>query len=191
MKSFKGTQTEKNLVTAFLGESQARNKYTFFAAKAREDGFQQIAAIFEETANQEKEHAKRLFGLLEGGEVTLTGQFHAGVVGTTAENLQAAADGEDYEWKTMYPGFAKTARDEGFSAVATIFESIAKAEKRHSERYLTLKANVVSGKVFKKDASVLWVCSNCGYIYEGTDAPKVCPACAHPQEYFQILADSF
>ena len=191
MKSFKGTQTEKNLVTAFVGESQARNKYTFFASKAREDGFQQIAAIFEETANQEKEHAKRLFKLLEGGEVTLTGSFHAGVVGTTAENLQAAADGEDYEWKTMYPGFAKTAKDEGFSAVATIFESIAKAEKRHSERYLALKANVVSGKVFKKDTSVLWVCSNCGYIYEGLEAPKMCPACAQPQEYFQILADSF
>lgn len=191
MKSFKGTQTEKNIVTAFVGESQARNKYTFFAAKAKEDGFQQIAAIFEETANQEKEHAKRLFKLLEGGEVTLTGQFHAGVVGTTAENLQAAAEGEDYEWKTMYPGFAKTAREEGFSAVATIFESIARAEKHHSERYLALKANVVAGKVFKKETTVLWVCSNCGYIYEGVEAPKVCPACTMPQEYFQILVDSY
>jgi rubrerythrin len=191
MKSLKGSQTEKNIVTAFLGESQARNKYTFFAAQAKEDGFFQIAAVFEETANQEKEHAKRLFKLLEGGEVTLTGQFHAGVVGTTAENLQAAADGEDYEWKEMYPGFAKVARDEGFTAVATIFESIAKAEKRHSQRYLTLKANVVSSKVFHKDTPVLWVCSNCGYIYEGTDAPKVCPACAHPQSYFQLLADSY
>ena len=191
MKSLKGTPTEKNIVTAFLGESQARNKYTFFASKAREDGFQQIAAIFEETANQEKEHGKRLFKLLEGGEVTLTGQFHAGVVGTTAENLQAAADGEDYEWKTMYPEFAKTAREEGFSALATIFESIAKAEKRHSQRYLTLKANVVSGKVFKKDSPVLWVCSNCGYIYEGIEPPKACPACAHPQAYFQVLVDSF
>jgi len=191
MKSFKGTQTEKNIVTAFVGESQARNKYTFFAAKAREDGFHQIAAIFEETASQEKEHAQRLFKLLEGGEVTLTGQFHAGKVGTTAENLQAAADGEDYEWKTMYPEFAKTARDEGFSAVATIFESIAKAEKRHSERYLALKANVVAGTVFHKDEPVLWVCSNCGYIFEGTDAPKMCPACAQPQAYFQVLVDSF
>ena len=191
MKSLKGTQTEKNIVTAFVGESQARNKYTFFAAKAREDGFQQIAAIFEETANQEKEHAQRLFKLLEGGDVTLTGSFHAGVVGTTAENLQAAADGEDYEWKTMYPEFAKTAREEGFSAVATIFESIAKSEKRHSQRYLTLKANVVAGKVFQKDTTVLWVCSNCGYIFEGTDAPKMCPACAVPQGYFQVLADSF
>ncbi len=191
MKSLKGTQTEKNIVTAFLGESQARNKYTFFAAKAREDGFVQIAAVFEETSNQEKEHAHRLFKLLEGGDVTLTGSFHAGVVGTTAENLQAAADGEDYEWKEMYPGFAKTARDEGFSAVATIFESIAKSEKRHSQRYLTLKANVVAGKVFKRDAPVLWVCSNCGYIYEGLDAPKLCPACTMPQGYFQVLADSF
>lgn len=191
MKSFKGTQTEKNLVTAFVGESQARNKYTFFAAKAREDGFHQIAAIFEETASQEKEHAQRLFKLLEGGEVTLTGAFHAGKVGTTAENLQAAADGEDYEWKTMYPEFAKTARDEGFSAVATIFESIAKAEKRHSERYLALKANVVSGTVFHRDEPVLWVCSNCGYIFEGSDAPKMCPACAQPQAYFQVLVDSF
>jgi rubrerythrin len=191
MKSLKGTQTEKNIVTAFVGESQARNKYTLFGAKAREDGFVQIAAVFEETSNQEKEHAGRLFKLLEGGEVTLTGPFHAGVVGTTAENLQAAADGEDYEWKEMYPGFAKIARDEGFSAVATIFESIAKAEKRHSQRYLTLKANVVAGKVFKKDTIVLWVCSNCGYLYEGTDAPKMCPACAMPQGYFQVLADSF
>ena len=191
MKSLKGTLTEKNIVTAFLGESQARNKYTFFAAQATEDGFLQIAAVFDETSNQEKEHAKRLFKLLEGGEVTLTGQFHAGVVGTTAENLQAAADGEDYEWKEMYPGFAKVARDEGFTAIATIFESIAKAEKRHSQRYLTLKANVLASKVFHKDAPVLWVCSNCGYIYEGTDAPKVCPACAHPQSYFQLLADSF
>jgi len=191
MKSLKGTQTEKNIVTAFVGESQARNKYTFFAAKAREEGYHQIAAIFEETASQEKEHAQRLFKLLEGGEVTLTGQFHAGVVGTTAENLQGAADGEDYEWKTMYPGFAKTARDEGFSALATIFESIAKAEKRHSERYLALKKNVVAGTVFHKDESVLWVCSNCGYIFEGTDAPKICPACTQPQAYFQVLVDSF
>ena len=191
MKSLKGTQTEKNIVTAFLGESQARNKYTFFAVKAREDGYQQIAAIFEETANQEKEHAHRLFKLLEGGDVNLTGDFHAGVVGTTAENLQAAADGENYEWETMYPTFAKTARDEGFSAVATIFESIAKSEKRHAKRYETLKANVTAGKVFKKDAPVLWVCSNCGYIYEGTEAPKLCPACTYPQAYFQVLADSY
>jgi len=191
MKSLKGSQTEKNIVTAFVGESQARNKYTFFAAKAKEDGFYQIAAIFEETANQEKEHAQRLFKLLEGGEVTLTGQFHAGVVGSTAENLQAAADGEDYEWKEMYPGFAKTAREEGFSAIATIFESIAKAEKRHAERYLALKANVVASKVFHKDEPVLWVCGNCGYIYEGTDAPKMRPACAQPQAYFQVLVESF
>ncbi len=191
MKSLKGTQTEKNIVAAFVGESQARNKYTFFAVKAREEGYQQIAAIFEETASQEKEHAQRLFKLLEGGDVTLTGQFHAGVVGTTAENLQAGADGEDYEWKEMYPGFAKVARDEGFSAVATIFESIAKSEKRHSARYLTLKANVVAGKVFKKDAPVLWVCSNCGYIFDGVEAPKMCPACAVPQAYFQVLVDSF
>lgn len=191
MKSVQGTQTEKNLVTAFVGESQARNKYTFFAVKAREDGFHQIAKIFEETASQEKEHAQRLFKLLEGGLVTLTGDFHAGKVGTTAENLQAAADGEDYEWKTMYPDFAKVARDEGFSAIATIFESIAKAEKRHSARYLTLKANVVKGEVFHKEKPVLWVCGNCGYIYEGTDAPKACPACAVPQGWFEILVDSF
>lgn len=191
MKSLKGTQTEKNIVAAFVGESQARTKYTAFAAKARDDGYQQIAAVFEETSNQEREHALRLFRLLEGGQVTLTGEFHAGVVGTTAENLQAAADGEDYEWTQMYPGFAKTARDEGFTAVATIFESIAKSEKRHSQRYLTLKANVLNGKVFKKDTPVLWVCSNCGYIYEGTEAPKICPACAMPQGYFQVLSDSF
>jgi rubrerythrin len=187
MKSLKGTQTEKNIVTAFAGESQARNKYTFFASQAKDDGFVQIAAVFEETSNQEKEHAKRLYKLLEGGEVTLTGEFHAGVVGTTAENLQAAAEGEDYEWKVMYPQFAKTAREEGFSAVATIFESIAKAEQHHSERYLTFRANVVEAKVFHKDEPVLWICSNCGYIYEGTDAPRVCPACAHPQAYFQVL----
>jgi len=191
MASLKGTQTEKNLLTAFAGESQARNRYTYFSSKARDEGYIQIAQIFEETANQEKEHAKRLFKFLEGGEVTISGAFPAGVIGTTSENLKGSAAGEHYECTEMYPGFAETARKEGFSAIATVFESIAVAEKQHEKRYLGLKSNVDSGKVFKKDKKVMWRCLNCGYILEAAEAPKACPACAHPQSYFEVLAENW
>ncbi|MBN2875414.1 MAG: rubrerythrin family protein [Spirochaetales bacterium] len=191
MKSVKGTQTEKNLMAAFAGESQARNRYTYFSSKARDEGFMQIAAIFEETASQEKEHAKRLFKLMEGGEITITGTFPAGPVGTTSENLLEAAGGENYEWQTMYPDFAKTARSEGFDSIATIFEAIAVAEKQHAKRYEELKANVDAGIVFKRDKPVVWRCLNCGYIVEAVEAPKACPACAHPQSYFEQLGENW
>jgi rubrerythrin len=191
MASLKGTKTEKNLLTAFAGESQARNRYTFFASAAKKEGFVQIAAIFTETAEQEKEHAKRLFKFLEGGELSIEAAFPAGVIGKTTDNLKAAADGEDYEWKEMYPDFAKIAKEEGFGAIAAVFENIAVAEKQHSKRYQALKANIDSGKVFKKDKSVFWRCLNCGYICEGAEAPKACPACAHPQEYFEVLAENW
>ncbi len=191
MKSLKGTQTEKNILTAFCGESQARNKYTYFASKAREEGFMQIAQIFTETADQEKEHAKRLFKFLEGGEVKIEATFPAGVIGTTSENLLEAEGGENYEWQTMYPGFAKVARDEGFSAIATVFEAIAVAEKQHAKRYRGLKANVDAGKVFKREKAQVWRCLNCGYIFEGEEAPKACPACAHPQSYFELLGENW
>lgn len=191
MATLKGTQTEKNLLTAFAGESQARNRYTYFASKARDEGYIQIAQIFEETANQEKEHAKRLFKFLEGGEVTISAAFPAGVIGTTSENLKEGAGGEHYEWSEMYPSFAETARKEGFSAIATVFESIAIAEKQHEKRYLGLKANVDNGKVFKKDKKMVWRCINCGYILEAEEAPKACPACAHPQSYFELLGENW
>jgi len=191
MKSVKGTKTEKNLMAAFAGESQARNRYTYFASKAKDEGFIQIAAVFEETANQEKEHAKRLFKLMEGGEITITGTFPAGPVGTTSENLKEAAGGENYEWKEMYPGFAKIAREEGLDAIAVIFESIARAEKQHAKRYEGLKANVDKGTVFKTEKESVWICRNCGYIAEGKEAPKACPACAHPQAYFELLEENW
>lgn len=191
MSSLKGTQTEKNLLTAFAGESQARNRYTYAAGQARKDGFVQIADVFEETANQEKEHAKRFFKFLEGGEVEITGAFPAGVIGTTAENLAAAADGEHYEHTEMYPGFAKVAREEGFVAVAAVFDAISVAEKQHEKRYRDLLANVEAEKVFKKDESVVWRCRNCGYLHEGTEAPQMCPACAHPQAHFELLGENW
>lgn len=191
MKSVKGTQTEKNLMAAFAGESQARNRYTYFVSKARDEGFMQVAAIFEETANQEKEHAKRLFKFMEGGEITITGTFPAGPVGTTTENLAEAAGGENYEWKEMYPGFAKTAKAEGFDAIATVFEAIAVAEKQHAKRYEALKANIDAGKVFKGAKAQVWQCRNCGYIMEAMEAPKMCPACAHPQSYFEVLGENW
>ena len=191
MKSLKGSQTEKNLITAFAGESQARNRYTYSASKAREEGLVQIAMIFEETANQEKEHAKRFFKFLEGGDVQVAAAFPAGVIAGTADNLKAAAGGENYEWTTMYPGFAKVARDEGFEAVATVFEAISVAEKQHEKRYNDLRANVVGGKVFKRDKSVVWRCINCGYLSEGAEAPKACPACAHPQAYYELLGENW
>ncbi len=187
----KGSRTEKNLLTAFAGESQARNRYTYAASKARKEGFVQIALAFEETANQEKEHAKRLFSFLEGGEVEIQAAFPAGTIGSTAENLKAAAGGENHEWTEMYPSFAKVAREEGFEAIAKVFESIAVAEKQHEKRYLGLLANVESGKVFKKDKPVVWRCLNCGYVHEGPEAPGACPACAHPQAYFELLAESW
>jgi rubrerythrin len=191
MKSLKGSKTEGNILAAFAGESQARNRYTYFTDKAKAEGYMQIAAIFEETANQEREHAARLFKLLEGGEVTVTGSFPAGTVGSTAENLLASAGGENYEWKEMYPGFAKVARAEGYDAVATIFESIAVAEKQHAKRYEALKKNIDQGKTFKRDSAQVWRCLNCGYIFEGTEAPKACPACAKPQSFFEILGENW
>ena len=189
--SVKGTQTERNLLTAFAGESQARNRYTYFASVARKEGFRQISEIFEETANQEKEHAKRLFKFLEGGEVEISAAFPAGVIGSTAENLQAAAAGENYEWTDMYPSFAKTAREEGFEDIAKVFEAIAVAERQHERRYRGLLANVQAGTVFKKDKPVRWRCLNCGYVHEGTEAPEECPACAHPQAHFELLAENW
>lgn len=191
MKSVKGSQTEKNLLAAFAGESQARNRYTYFASKAREEGFIQISLIFEETANQEKEHAKRFFGYLEGGELGITAAFPAGVVGSTKDNLAAAAGGENFEWKDLYPGFAKKAREEGFEPVATLFEAVMVAEKQHARRYEKLLANIQRDRVFKSDTKTVWRCTNCGYLFEGIEAPKVCPACLHPQAYFELLGENY
>ncbi len=191
MTELKGSQTEKNLLTAFAGESQARNRYTYFASQAREEGYVQISAIFEETANQEKEHAKRLFKLLQGGEVEISASFPAGVIGTTLENLKEAAGGENYEWTDMYPGFAETARKEGFTDIADIFEAIAVAEKQHEKRYLDLAGNIEAGRVFKREEKVVWRCRNCGYLHEGNGAPEVCPACAHPQAHFELLGENY
>jgi len=191
MASLRGTRTETNLLTAFAGESQARNRYTYAAGKARKEGFVQIADVFEETANQEKEHAKRLFKFLEGGDVEIQAAFPAGVIGTTAENLKASAAGEHHEWESMYPEFAAIARDEGFEAVANVFEAIAVAEKQHERRYLGLLANVEADTVFKKQEKLVWRCRNCGYLHEGTEAPKTCPACAHPQAHFELLAENW
>ncbi len=191
MASLKGTKTERNLLGAFAGESQARNRYTYFAGAARKEGFVQIADVFEETANQEREHAKRFFKFLEGGEVEIQAVFPAGVIGTTAENLRAAAAGEHEEWSSMYPGFAAVAREEGFDAVAFVFEAVSVAEKQHEKRYLGLLANVEAGTVFRKDQKVVWRCRNCGYLHEGEEAPKACPACAHPQAHFELLGENW
>ncbi len=187
----KGSMTEKNLLAAFAGESQARNRYTYFAGKAKEEGYVQIADIFEETAQQEKEHAKRFFKQLPGGEAEIKAAFPAGSIGNTAENLKAAASGENHEWEKLYPAFAKTAREEGFENVAKIFEAIAVAEKQHEKRYLGLLTNVQNGKVFKKDKPVVWRCRNCGYLHQGEEAPKACAACAHPQAHFELLAENW
>ena len=187
----KGTKTEKNILTAFAGESQARNRYTYFASKARKEGYIQISQIFEETAGQEKEHAERLFKLLKGGDVEIQAAFPAGIIDSTAENLKAGAGGEHYEWTEMYPGFAQVAREEGLDSIATIFESIAVAEKQHENRYLGLAANIEAGTVFKKDKPVVWRCINCGYLHEGEEAPEVCPACAHAQEYYEVLCENW
>jgi rubrerythrin len=191
MAPLKGTQTEKNILTAFAGESQARNRYTFFASKAKKEGYVQISDIFTETADQEKEHAKRLFKLLEGGEVEITASFPAGVIGTTAENLAEAAGGENYEHTIMYPGFAKIARQEGFNDIADIFMAIAVAEKQHEKRYVALKANIEAGRVFKRDDKQTWRCRNCGYLHQGKGAPEVCPACDHARDHFELLAENW
>ena len=191
MTDLKGSLTEKNLLTAFAGESQARNRYTYFASQAKKDGFVQIQSIFEETANQEKEHAKRLFKFLEGGEVEVQAKFPAGVIGSTLENLKEGAAGEHYEHTEMYPGFAKTAREEGFEAIATVFEAIAVAEKQHEKRYLDLAANIEAGRVFKRDTEVVWRCRNCGYLHTGNEAPEACPACAHPKAHFELLGENY
>ncbi len=191
MKNLKGTKTEKNILIAFAGESQARNRYTFFAKKAKKDGFVQISKIFEETAEQERAHASTLFKLLDGGEVEIQASFPAGKTGTTAENLKEAAGGENYEWKTMYPEFAEIARDEGFDHLAKIFEAISVAEKQHEIRYRDLLNNIENGTVFKKDKPVVWHCIKCGYIHEGTEALAVCPACAHPQAHFEVLGENW
>jgi rubrerythrin len=189
--NLKGTQTEKNLLTAFAGESQARNRYTYAAEKAREEGYEQIAAIFEETAGQEKEHAKRLFKFLQGGETEIRAAFPAGIIAGTLENLQHAAAGEHYETTEMYPGFAQVAEKEGFREIAAVFKKIAVAEKRHEDRYVALAGNIEGGAVFKKSTPVRWVCRNCGLVHEGLEAPKVCPACQKPQSYFEVEAVNY
>jgi len=191
MPSLKGSQTEKNLLGSFAGESQARNRYTYFASQAKKDGYVQIADIFAETANQEKEHAKRFFKLLEGGEVEIAAAFPAGVVGTTFENLNAAAAGERFEWTELYPGFAKVAREEGFEAAAIVWEMVSVAEKQHEKRYVELAGNIEADRVFKREQNVVWRCRNCGYLLEGMAAPEMCPACAHPQAHFELLGENW
>lgn len=189
--SIKGTQTEQNLLAAFAGESQARNRYGFFAKQARKEGFVQIADIFDETAEQERVHAKTFFKHLEGGMVEIKASYPAGVIGTTADNLKAAAGGEHEEWSELYPAFAKTAREEGFETIAKQFEAICIAEKQHEARYLGLLKNIKEGTVFKKPAPVIWRCRHCGYLHEGPEAPGACPACAHPQAYYEVLAENW
>jgi len=191
MGKLKGTRTERNLLTAFAGESQARNRYTYFASQAKKDGYEQMSFIFEETANQEKEHAKRLFKFLEGGEAEITAAFPAGVIGSTLENIKAAAAGEKHEYSVMYPDFAKIAEQEGFNEIAKVFRSIAVAEKQHEKRYNDLAANIEAGRVFKREKETVWRCRNCGYIHKGPDAPDECPACAHPQAYFELLGENY
>ena len=190
-KSIKGTQTEKNLLTSFAGESQARMRYTYFASVAKKEGYEQIAAIFTETADQEKEHAKRMFKWLEGGMVEITASYPAGVIGTTAENLKAAAAGENEEWTTDYPHFADVADEEGFPAIAAMYRNISIAEKAHEERYLAFLANIENESVFKKEETTVWQCRNCGFVHEGTEAPKACPACLHPQAYFEVKKTNY
>jgi rubrerythrin len=191
MKSVKGTRTEQNLLISFSGESQARNRYNYFASQAKKEGFEQIAAVFAETADNEKEHAKRFFKFLEGGEVSITYPFPAGVIGTTAENLLEAANGEQHEHTVMYPEYAKIADEEGFPEVAQVFRAVAKVEMQHEKNYRSLRKNVLENRVFEKEKVVRWHCRNCGYIHEGTKAPEKCPACAHPQAYFEVLAENY
>jgi rubrerythrin len=190
-KSVKGTQTEKNLLKAFAGESQARNRYTFFASVARKEGYEQIANIFTETAGNEKEHAEIFFKYLAGGDVEITAAYPAGIIGDTKANLEAAADGEKMEWSDIYVNFEKTARKEGFAEIATSFKEIGEVEEFHEKRYRKLEKNIASGEVFKKKATVKWHCTNCGYIHEGSEAPKECPACKHAQAYYELLAENY
>jgi rubrerythrin len=190
-KSIRGTKTEKNLLASFAGESQARNRYTYFASAAKKEGFEQISRIFLETAENEKEHAKIFFKYLEGGDVEIMAAYPAGVIGDTKSNLEAAAAGENMEWTTLYDNFAKISREEGFHEVAISFEQISKVEEFHERRYRKLIANIAGNEVFKKKATVKWHCINCGYVHEGTDAPKDCPACKHPQSYYEILAENY
>jgi len=190
-KSIKGTETEKNLLKSFAGEAQARNRYTFFASKAKKEGLVQIADIFLETASQEKEHGERFFKFLEGGDIEITESYPAGVIGSTLENLKAAAAGEAYEWSDLYPEFAKVARDEGFPQIATAFEAISVAEKQHEKRFNDLATNLEEGRVFKRNGKVVWRCRNCGYLHEAEEAPNVCPACLHPQAYFELLGENW
>jgi rubrerythrin len=191
MKQLKGSETENNLLKAFAGESQARNRYTYFASVAKKEGFEQISAIFLETAENEKEHAKVFFKHLQGGEVQITATYPAGKIGTTAENLLAAADGEKAEWGTIYPEFEKIARTEGFPEIAKSFKEIAEVEAQHEKRYRKLLDNVKNKKAFKKDKVVRWKCRNCGYVHEGKDAPDVCPACNHPQSYYELMEENY
>ena len=191
MSSIKCTETEKNLLKAFAGESQARNRYNYFAGQAKSEGLIQIAAIFDETADQERLHAKRYFSFLEGGDLEITFSYPAGKVGTTAENLKAAAAGEHMEWSSMYPGFADIAEKEGFPSVAAAFRSVSRAEKHHEERYLTLLKNLENNTIFEKPEETTWVCSKCGYVHKGTTPPNKCPACQHPKEYFFVLCENY
>ena len=191
MKSLKGTQTEQNLLKAFAGESQARTRYTFFASVARKEGYEQIAAVFMETAEQEKEHAKRFFKFLEGGDVTITATYPAGKIGTTTENLLAAAMGENEEWDVLYPEFAKIAEEEGFPAVAAAFRAISTVEAEHEKRYLKLLSRITDGDFFRRDGKIWWQCRNCGFIIEAEEAPKACPACLHPQSYFEPKKENY
>ncbi|MCD7976570.1 MAG: rubrerythrin family protein [Tannerellaceae bacterium] len=191
MKSIKGTRTEQNLLKSFAGESQARSRYTFFASVAKKEGYEQIAGVFMETAEQEKEHAKRFFKFLEGGMVGITASFPAGKIGTTMENLAAAADGENEEWAELYPEFAAIAAEEGFPAIAAAFRAIATVEAEHEKRYRKLLANIEEGKVFHKDEPIKWQCRNCGYVHEGEDAPETCPACIHPQAHFEPMKQNY
>ncbi|HDR15637.1 MAG TPA: rubrerythrin family protein [Desulfobacteraceae bacterium] len=189
--TLKGSKTEKNLLTSFAGESQARNRYNYFASAAKKEGYEQIAFIFEETANQEKEHAKRFFKFLEGGDVEIQAAFPAGVIGSTLDNLLAAAEGEHHEHSDMYPAFAADAKAEGFKAIADVFTAVAVAEKQHEKRYRDLAANIQSGRVFKRENEVVWRCRNCGYLHSGTEAPESCPACDHPQAHFELLGENY
>jgi len=191
MANLKGSRTEQNLLKAFAGESQARNRYTYFAAAARKEGYVQISAIFEETANQEKEHAKRFFKFLQGGDLEITATFPAGVIGTTLENLKAAAAGEHHEHSSMYPEFAQIAKEEGFNDVAFVFQAVGNAEKQHEKRYQALAKNIEKGQVFKRDGKATWQCRNCGYVHEGSAAPGNCPACAHEQAHFELLCENW
>jgi rubrerythrin len=191
MATLKGSRTEKNLLQAFAGESQARNRYTYFSSQARNEGYEQIAWLFSDTADNEKEHAKRFFSLLKGGDLKFTATFPTGPVGTTVENLKAAAAGEHLEWGTLYPDFAEVADREGFPDIARVFRMISVAETGHEKRYLALVENIEKGKVFKRGASMTWRCRNCGYLHEGPEAPELCPACAHPQAHYELSAENY